>query len=225
MTLFTEANNFFSGKVLYRNPAPELSSEIYAKAEYLLGFNNFAFGIGIENVSSLNQDPYTDDPENKEQYYFGATNLYNSINRAWTAPYLRLVTIGQKWRVGFNYFKVNSGVSTDLGDRFSVSIVRRSDKDNTFTKINNRFKQYSIEGVVTKVSQKQNAVVVDKGAVDGVKKGMRVDFYLSNFLESNELIASGVVVKTIASKSIISLRKRYSKKRVEDGSLAMIEEF
>lgn len=225
MSILTNSKNYFSGHFLYRNPGEELSSEFFSQMEYIFFWQKYAFGFGVENNYSFKQDPYVNDPENKTQYYFGETYLYNSINRSWTAPYLKFnVAVSRNWRIEFGYKEVISGSSTDLGSVLLFNFIKRSDVQGKFANKNSKFKEYRVEGIVTKVSKTRKTVAIDKGLSDGLQNRMQVDFYYSNFLGKNELIASGVIVKTQASKSLVKITKRYSKKRVEEGVIAQIGE-
>ncbi|MCO4754685.1 MAG: hypothetical protein KC478_09380 [Bacteriovoracaceae bacterium] len=63
-------------------------------------------------------------------------------------------------------------------------------------------------------------MIIDAGLREGLEKGSKIDFYHFDYLGGNELIASGYIVKLGATKSMVKITKRYSKKRVEDGTLA-----
>ncbi len=58
--------------MLYRNPAQNLSSEIFTEIEAAMAWDYFALVAGVELVSSLGQDAYAGDPENKPQFGRGA---------------------------------------------------------------------------------------------------------------------------------------------------------
>lgn len=220
-SLISQKNNYVSGKVLYRNPSSNLSSEVYSEVEGVMAWRKFALLAGAEFVSSLNQDAYEEDPENKPLINGGSSFLYNSVNRSWTAPYLGMnFALGKLWRLETRYQSRLSGVSTDLGSAFLIKLARRDDNPKTFAKKNSAFKQYTAEGSVTKVSKSGKAVVVDLGMSDGLKKGSRIDFYHFDYLEGNELIATGQIVKLGAGKSLVKITGRYAKKRVEEGTSA-----
>ncbi len=220
-TFMTEDQNFFSGRVLYRNPGEKLSSEIYSEIEVAFAWQYFTMLFGVENVYSLNQDAFSDDPEEKPQLSRASSPEFNSINRSWTAPYLGInIGIGSMWRVEFKTLSRISGNSTVLGNEFLLNLVRRKSSSNNFKQFDAEFKEYQYEGTITKVSKSKRAVSVDMGLETGVDKGSKVDFYFFDYLEGNQLIASGYVVKVGASKSIVKITKKFSKQKLKPGVIA-----
>jgi hypothetical protein len=220
-TFYTDSKNFFSTRALYRNPSAQLSSEFFIESEFALVWQYFAMLIGVENVTSLNGDAYTTDPEEKPQISTGSTYDYNSINRSWTAPYMGMnFALGSKWRLELKAKSKLYGVSTDLGNEVMISLHKRNSDSKSFVQKDAAFKQYSIEGVVKKLSKKRTAAVLDIGMQAGLEKGMKIDFYHFDYLGGNQLIASGFVVKVSLKKSIVKITKRFSKLRVEEGTVA-----
>ncbi len=220
-TYYTKSQNFLSSKFLYRNPSEELSSEILTEVEGAIVWRYFAMIFGVENVYSLNGDPYASDPTSKPKISTGSTYDYNSINRSWTAPYVAMnFALGDKWRLELGAKSKVYGVSTDLGSELLISLHRRNSKVDNFKQKNDAFKQYKIDGVVKKISKKRTAAVLDVGLQEGLEKGMKVDFYHFDYLGGNKLIASGFVVKVSLSKSIVKITRRFSKLRVEEGTVA-----
>jgi hypothetical protein len=220
-TMYTSSQNFFSASALYKNPAKHLSSEFHTEMEFAVVWQYFAMLLGVENVTSLNGDAYTTDPESKPAISSGSTNDFNSINRGWTAPYLGMnFALGSKWRLEFKAKSKIYGVSTDLGSEVMISLHKRNSSSKSFVQKDAAFKQYSIEGLVKKLSKKRTAAVLDIGLKDGIEKGMKIDFYHFDYLGGNQLIASGFVVKVSHSKSIIKITRRFSKLRVEEGTVA-----
>ena len=216
----TESDNFLSGRVIYRDPAQGLSSEIFSEFEGVIAWQYFAVALGIENVYSMESDAYTADPENKPLTYHGPSQYFNSVNRSWSAPYVKThIALGDQWRIEGRYTQVMTGNSTDIGPRLSLHLVKRMETSKDFKRVDSQFKEYTIEGSVSKVSKGRSACIIDKGLAAGVKKDMRIDFYHFDYVDGNQLIAKGVVVKTGASKSMVKLTKRYSKKRVEEGTV------
>lgn len=222
LTWYTSSQNFFSGRFLYRNPAEHLSSEIYSEIEGAIVWPAFTMLVGVENIYSMNQDPYADDPNSKPQMSNGSTYEYNSINRSWLAPYVGLhFATGQTGRIEFKAKSKVSGVSTDLGNEYTISFIKRTfGKDNSFAMKDAAFKEYKYDGVVTKITKDRKAVVIDIGLKKGIEKGDKVDFYHFDYLGGNQLIASGYAIKVGLSKSIVKITKRYSKIRVEEGTVA-----
>lgn len=217
----TKSRNFFSGHFLYRNPAEHLSSEIYSEIEGAIVWRSFAMVLGVENIYSLGQDPYSTTPTDKPQISNGSTYQYNSINRSWTAPYLGInFALGTKWRIEFKGLSKLYGVSTDLGNLYTINLVKRNSKPQSFKAKNAAFKEYRYEGTVQKVTKKRTGVVVDIGIKDGLKKGDKVDFYHFDYIGGNQLIATGYAIKISLRKSIVKISKRFSKLRVEEGTVA-----
>lgn len=216
----TRSKNFITARGFYVSPSQTLSSEILTQFEYVLVWKYFSFLIGLENVYSLENDAYSSDPENKPSIYTGSSESYNSVNRSWTKPYLGMgLALGKTWRLEGRYALVTTGQSTDLGPTITVNLIKRVEDSKEFKKRDEAFKQYSIEGTVTKVSKARTAVVIDRGITSGLKKGMSVDFYFFDYVDGNQLIAKGVVVKAGARKSLVKIKRRYSKKRVEVGTV------
>ena len=222
----TKSANILDAQILYRSPGESLSHEVFTKVQVGLVWNHVSLYAGIENVSSLDGDPYTNDPENKPFLLQGASGQYNSINRQWSAPYAGMkVALGDKWRMGVEYTQVTTGRSTDLGQRVLVNLIRRVESaDNSYARRDQKFKQYRIEGIVTKMATSRKVAVVDKGIEKGLKNGMKVDFYHFDFVGGNELIATGVVIRARASKSLVRITKRLSKKRVDEGTVIRADE-
>ncbi|MAX65554.1 MAG: hypothetical protein CME66_01315 [Halobacteriovoraceae bacterium] len=222
----TQSSNLFDGKIFYRSPGENLSHEVFSQIQYAMVWPHTALYLGIENVYSLEGDPYTNDPENKDVFFQGVSERYNSVNRQWTAPYLGFnFSMGKKWRAELQYAQIMTGQSTDLGPRFMVRLTNRIDKKlKEFTQRNEKFKEYRVESVVTKLSKSRKVAIIDKGLAAGVQKGMRVDFYYFDFTGGNELIASGKVIKVKSSKSLVRIIKRYSRRRVEEGTIGRTDE-
>lgn len=220
MYIRTNSNNFLSLRVLYRSPAQDLSSEIYSEIEGAMVWSHFAFAIGMENNYSMEGDSYSSDPESKPEIYNGPSEMYNSINRSWSAPYGKVnIALGKTWRIEGRYTQILTGNSTDLGPRISVHLIKRKEDYKEFAKRDSQFKEYTIEGEVSKISNARTACVVNKGLTSGLKEGMPVDFYHFDYVDGNQLIARGVVVKAGASKSMVKILKRYSKERVKEGTV------
>ena len=224
----SQSNNFLTANVYYRDPSQKLSSEIFSQIDYNLAWRYFSFGLGVENNYSLENDNYSSDPENKPQTYNGPSEYFNSVNRSWTAPYVQMnLFFGGTWRFESKYSHVTTGNSTDKGSRVMLALIKRTGIDKNkrnFKKTDSAFKQYRTEGLVTKVSSSKKACLIDKGLVDGVEKGQQVDFYHFDYVEGNKLIGSGLVVKTQASKALVKIIRRYSKKRIEAGTVARIQQ-
>ncbi|MEE2671105.1 MAG: hypothetical protein VYA54_05315 [Bdellovibrionota bacterium] len=225
-TIKTKADNYYEFRALYRSPAEYLSNEIFSEAQLTLKWKSFALYGGVENVYSLENSPYSSEVSEKPDYRTDPSELYNSINRSWTAPYVGLnIAVGKSWRLGARYTQVYTGNSTDIGPRILVSLTRRNEESKEYEKRDSSFKEYRLEGSVTKTSKSRKLAVIDLGLKDELKKGMRVDFYYFDYVGGNELIAKGVVVKAEASKSVVKIIKRYGRRRVQEGTVVRAGEF
>src|SRR5690606_27419122 len=117
VTYLTQSNNFITGKVLYRNPDTQLSSEVFATGEIALNWKYLSLFGGGEGNFSLQGDPYTDDTPNKPLMHTGGSELYNSTNREWLAAYAGAgLALGERWRVEVIGKRYMRGTSVDLGD-------------------------------------------------------------------------------------------------------------
>ena len=214
-------NNFLTGRVGYRNPGTDLSSEIYWQIEGALAWRYVALVAGVDGINSLGNSPYEGKPQERPLFNTGGTNLYNSINREMITPYAGLnFALGKNWRVELRGSQVVSGKSTDIGTAFGVSLIRRVE-DKSQDRPDQRFKEYDFEAAVTKVSQKKKYVVIDKGLADDVAKGMKIDFYEFDYVGGNILLARGIVLKTKSDSSIVKITNLYNrKKELKEGVVA-----
>lgn len=221
LTYASKTNNFLTGRIGFRNLGSDLSQEIYWQVEGALAWTYVALVAGVNGVSSMKNDPYTDDPENKPGYNTGSTALYNSINREFIAPYAGInFALGKQWRLELQGSQVVSGTSTDLGTSFGISLIRRVDIKNT-GRTDKQFKEYDFEASVTKVSPKKGYVVIDKGISDDIQRGLKIDFYEFDYVGGNILLARGTVIKAKADSSIIKITHLYNtKKQLKEGTVA-----
>ncbi len=214
-------SNYLTFKGGYRIPGNDMSAEFYWLVEGALTWKTIALVAGVDGVSSLDNDPYKDDPQNKPNLNTGSTYLYNSTNREWITPYVGVnFALNPNWRVELKGRQVISGVSTDLGTAFGASLIRRVENKKT-GKLDSKFKDYDFEANVTKVSAKKGFVVIDKGLADDVRKGMKLDFFQSDYLGGNVLLARGVVLQVKASTSVIKITEVFNTKgELKEGTLA-----
>ena len=224
----SDSNNYLTGSFFYRDPSQKLSSEILSNVAYNLAWKYFSFGVGLENNFSLETDSYSNDPENKPQTNNGPSEYFNSVNRSWTAPYAQMnLYFGGNWRLESRYAQVTTGNSTDKGPRITLALVKRDGVDKakrSFKRTDRAFKQYKVEGLVTKVASSKKACIIDKGLVEGVERGQQVDFYHFDYVDGNRLIGSGIVARAEASRSLVKIVRKYSKKRVEEGTVARVQQ-
>lgn len=216
----TSSNNYLEGRALYRDPGAELSSEIFSHLQYSLVWKYMALNFGVENVYSLENDAYNNDELNKPVLFQGTSAGFNSINRQWTAPYIELnFALGDSWRIESQFAQIYTGNSTDLGPRLSFNLVKRKEASKALEKRVQKFKEYTVEGTVTKLSKSKKIAVVDIGLDVGLRKGMKVDFYYFDFRGGNILIGSGTVVKAGASKSLVHIKQRNGRRRIKEGTV------
>ncbi len=213
--------NALGFKMGYRRPGKELSPEINWALEGALVWSRATLLAGVEGVSSLNQDAYTKDPQNKPVVNTGGSQLYNSINRQYLAPYVGVsVALGKEWRLEAKYQQVMQARSYDSGDLMVLSLARRA-QPKAAREVDKRFKEYDLEATVKKVSPKKQFVIIDKGLAADVQKGMKFDFYFSDYLGGNVLIARGVVIQVTADQAVVQLTTRYSAKHeIKEGTFA-----
>lgn len=221
VTYASRTNNYLTGRVGYRRPGSEISSEIYWQVEGALAWTYVALVAGVDGISSMNNDPYEGDEGNRPVYNIGSTFLYNSSNRELIAPYAGVnIALGKSWRVELRGSQVVSGRSTDLGTSFGASLIRRSE-DKSANRPDKKFKQYDFEASVTKVSPKKGYVVIDRGISEDVQKGMKIDFYEYDYVGGNILLARGIVIQAKADTSIVKITQIFNtKKELKEGILA-----
>ena len=204
----------------YRIPAKHLAQEIpYVGRAVWIG-SAWAFYAGVDGVASLNNDEFSEDPEQRPLLPVGNTRLYNGLNRQYIAGHLGLYRSFSRWRWGLEAGSVFNGTSTDGGGRVIMTLVlgnRGYDKDDR--KIE-EFKEYTIEATVTKVSPKGSYLQIDQGTVNDVEKGMKFDIFKTGFMGENTLVAEGIVHIVKSSKSLIKLSKKIKKVRIKEGFVA-----
>ena len=147
--------------------------------------------------------------------------MYNSINRTIISPRVQVGWAIGSWRVDLYGSQVVAGKSTDKGTRLGIQLVKMSaPKKNPNSKTKESFKEYSIEATVLKVSPKGRFVQIEQGVSQDIEKGMRFDFYETDFFGGNELIATGIVYETSLNRSIVKIVKKYAKKTIHKGFTA-----
>ncbi len=214
--------NFISARLGYRRPGKDQSGEVGWQGEAAMVWKNLALVLGLEGVYSLEQDAYTDDPENKPQVNTGGTQLFRSINREYLAPYAGFnFAWGKGWRVEARYQAVLDATSYDTGSLLSLSLVRRMEGQAQVRLVDQSFKEYDVEAAVTKVSPKKQFVIIDKGLSTGVYKGQRFDFFFFDYLGGNVLLGRGVVIQVNADQAVVQLVSRFpSKHEIKEGTVA-----
>lgn len=217
VTFNAKKGNFITVRAGYRRPGNEISQEIYWQTEGAMAWKHIALVAGVDGVSSLNSDPYEDNPSDRPSYN-NPTYLYNTQNREWIKPYVGMnFALGTSWRIELRGSSTVAGKSTDLGNAFGLNLIKRADKSETRF-VDAKFKSYDIEANVTKVSPKKEYVVIDKGLADDIYKGMRMDFFEFDYIGGNVLVASGVVMKTQADTAIVKITNKYNlNKELKEG--------
>jgi hypothetical protein len=220
-TYSSTTNNYLTVRGGYRSPGKNLSTEIYWQVEGALAWRYLALVAGVDGVSSMNNDPYKDDPGNRPEVTTGNTMLYHSVNRQWMAPYAGAnIALGKNWRVELKGSQVVSGRSTDLGTSYGISLIRRVD-DGKLVQTDQKFKDYDFEATITKISPKKGFVVIDKGLADDVQKGMKIDFFEFDYVGGNILLARGTVMQTKSDSSVVKITHIYNtKKEFKEGTVA-----
>lgn len=217
MSYIGTSKNYLTVRGGYRRPGSEISDEIYWQAEGAMAWSYIALVAGVDGVTSLKNDPYENDEENRPNYN-SATYLYNVPNREWITPYAGInIALGNTWRVELKGSQSIQGTSTDLGTTFGINLIRRVEKSETRL-VDNKFKTYDLEATVTKISPKKEYVVIDKGIADDFNKGMRVDFFEFDYIGGNVLVATGVIIKTKSDSAIVKITQRFNtKKELKEG--------
>lgn len=215
------SRNYFNVRLNYRRPSKDQSSEVFWAAEAALAWTYVALVAGAEGISSLNQDAYTKDPENKPPVNTGGSAIYNSINRQYLAPYVGAnIALGKSWRIEGRYQQFMQARSYDTGSMFLLSLIRRTEPTGKL-EADKRFKEYDLEASVKKVSAKKQFVIIDKGMAADVQKGQRFDFFFSDYLGGNVLLARGVVIQVNTSQAVVQLTTRYNTKHeIKEGTIA-----
>lgn len=217
MSYISTTKNYLTVRGGYRRPGSDISDEIYWQAEGAMAWSYIALVAGVDGVTSLKNDPYEDDEENRPLYN-SPTNLYNTKNREWITPYAGInIALGNTWRVELKGSQSIQGRSTDLGTTFGINLIRRVEKSETRL-VDSKFKTYDLEATVTKISPKKEYVVIDKGIADDFNKGMRVDFFEFDYIGGNVLVATGVIIKTKSDSAIVKITQRFNtKKELKEG--------
>ncbi len=211
-------NNFLSVRGGYRSPGSSLSSELYWQAEGAMVWKYVALVAGVNGVTSLNNDEYSDNPAQKPVLNTANTNLYNSVNREWVTPYAGLnIALGDAWRIELRGSQVVSGRSTDFGTAFGINLARRVETKEV-QYITKTFKSYDLEAAVTKVSPKKEYVVIDKGLDSDIEKGMAFDLFEFDYVGGNTLVARGIVIQVKSATAVVKITQRFNaKKEIKEG--------
>jgi len=211
-----ENQKYFSTRGGIRAPGRDLSREFYWSTEGALAWSYLALVAGMEGVVSMNTSPYTE--ADKPAFNTGPSRLYNSVNRNFFGPYGGVnISLGSQWRVEFRASQVMGGTSTDLGQAFSLYLVKRIEEQRV-NQLDQTFKTYDVEATVTKVDTNKDYVQVDKGLEHDLRKGLVMDFYEFDYFGGNILIARGIIIATKSDISVVKITQRFHKaKSLKEG--------
>ena len=213
--------NFLSGRLHYRRPGSSLSPELAWQLEGAMAWKHVALVAGALGVQSLNQDAYTDEPENKPAINTGGSSIYNSINRQYIAPYVGVnFALGRNWRIETRYHVFTQARSYDTGSMITLSLATRHEPDTTML-VDQTFKEYELEASVVKLSPKKQFIIIDKGLDNDVRNGQRFDLFHFDYLGGNVLLARAVVIQVNAAQAVLKITTRFSNKHeIKTGTIA-----
>jgi hypothetical protein len=206
--------------LFYHRAPTNLSDEILYQLEIAKPLTKFLLAGGLEGILSMNQDSFSEDPSLKPRIEGGVSGLFNSINRSYARPYLRLGYAFENISTQIKLGTVMSGSSTDEGNFFKLGLSYSFGGRNASVMRIESFKEYFVEASVLRVSPRAKFVKIDKGLAADIKKGMRVDIFQTDFFGGNALMASGVVFEVQADSAIIRLEKRFSDREIRPGFTA-----
>lgn len=221
VSLMREKDHYLNAVAGYHQPGNDLSAEIPYDLNSVWTWRRFALELGVEGIYSLGADEFSDVPSQKAPQGRAPNALYNSVNRQWMAPKGALFyAFGGGWRLGFKIASRMSGMSTDRGTEFTISLLKASRGKTVNKRVKEKFKEYRIEGTVLKVSPRGKFVRIDQGISQDIEKGMKFDIYQTDFFGGNELIATAIAYEVGIDKSILKIVRLYSSKRVKKGYVA-----
>tara|TARA_R110000868_G_scaffold61524_1_gene186918 strand:- start:31250 stop:32428 length:1179 start_codon:yes stop_codon:yes gene_type:complete len=219
-TYSSTTNNHYSASVGLSLPPSHLAMEIPWKLEAAWLFGTWGVLAGVEGITSMGDDEFTEDPAQKPRLPSGVTALYNSINREKMEPFIGLNKSFKSWSMGAKYSQVISGVSTDKGQTIGINLSWSSAGTTTAQKRLNTFKEYDNEASVIKVSPRGTFVRIDKGLTSDVDKGMRFDIFKTDYEGGNVLFATGIVYEVGADWAIVKLTQTYRSEKIQNGYTA-----
>lgn len=169
----------------------------------------------------MNQDGFSEVPDQKPVLAGAVTSLFNSIDRSYMQPFVRVGYGFENLAIEGLFARVMSGVSTDEGNLLGarVSWAFGAGKNASQMRVE-RFKEYFVEASVLRVSPRAKFLKIDKGMASDVRKGMQMDIFQTDFFGGNVLVASGVVFEVAADSAIIRLEKRFSDREIKPGFTA-----
>jgi hypothetical protein len=213
-------SNYFNSNLYYVIPPNELSAEVAYDLNVTWALEKWWFYFGLAGVSSLSADQYTTDETSKPRMSTANSALYNSINRAYTRPYLGLAYNATSWKLGAEFAAINSGVSTDSGSEYSLNYTWSNDGITREDRKIESFKEYDVDSAIIKISPRKNFVKIDQGLAQEIEKGMKFDIFQTDYFGGNILVASGVVFEVGTDWSIIKVMKKFNQIEIKEGFAA-----
>lgn len=211
----------WANELSLRLPSEKLSQELGWYSELAFVTENIGWVVGVKGVESLKTSDYTDVPLTRPAKGTGATALWNSVNRTWTTPYAGVnVGFSESWRAEARVGQVWRGISTDQGMWAGLNLVYTNYGVDEREVVVSQFKEYEVEGNITRVSPRERFVLADRGLAEDIYKGQKVDVYEGDYLGGNVLIASGAVFEVRANTCVIKVLRKYRDKYVTEGMVA-----
>ncbi|MBI2520955.1 MAG: hypothetical protein HYV97_11075 [Bdellovibrio sp.] len=202
-------HHYLSTEVYYVRRPSHISPEIQYNVHMAWPYTKIAFILGADGIYSMEQDPYNDNLSRRPLRATGATARYNSVNRSEVAPYLGINLSFNRVRIDLKASSVMAGASTDEGVIYALALVWGQTGITAKDKKLAKFKEYHVEGSVTKVSPRGKFLKIDQGISTDVEKGMKIDIFKTDFFGGNILVASGEVFELGSDWAIVKITEQY----------------
>jgi|GEM_PF-522379 len=202
-------HTWFSTEVSYWRRPAHISPELRYNAHLAWPYSKIAFLLGMDGIYSMGQDEFTNDTNKKPPRATGATSRYNSINRSEVAPYIGMNIGIKNMRLDFKYSQVVAGSSTDQGSTYMVALVFGQEGITSDDRKVAKFKEYHVEASISKVSPRGKFCKIDQGLDGDVEKGMKIDFFKTDFFGGNILVASGDVYEVGPDWAIVRILQHF----------------
>lgn len=220
LAYYRTRDHILSGSLAYRSPGNDMSSEVPYHVESAWLWDRWALILGGRGIYSLKNDEFAEVPDRKPRQATGSTYLFNSINRQWFEPYLGINYAGKSWKLGLEGGQRMNGISTDGGLYAAANLMFQSGGKSRDDLKREKFKEYIIEGTITKVSARATFVQIDQGLSSDVEKGMKFDIYKADYFGNNELVANSICYELNSGTAILKITKRYTQTPLEKGMVA-----
>ena len=133
------------------------------------------------------------------------------------------IKLSNKYLLSGKVSQVMSGVSTDKATNFLVSLTYNAGGTSSSQTFENKFKEYSTEATIIKVSPRGVFFKLDKGLSSDVVKGARADIYKSDYFGENVLLGSGFIYESGPDWSIVKVVKKFKRLPIEKGYTVRIK--